>query len=145
MITCDEIKDNAPAGGAEFELRWKPVANLSLRAHYTRLLTRVLDDNEPLRQRPGKRAGVRASWDIDPHWSLSWSTEYAADIFDSSIPTGNLYLPAVVRSDVALVLRTGKWLQARVAIDNVFDRRNQWYVGFEAPGRRLRVDLSLAF
>ena len=141
LVNADTVK----VRGAEFEVHWKPVDSLSLRAHYTRLLTRVMDDNEPLRQRPGKRAGVRASWDIDPRWSFSWSTEYAADIFDSSIPTGNLYLPSVLRSDAALILRASKWLQASVAIDNVFDRRNQWYVGFEAPGRRLRVEVSLNF
>ncbi|HEY0879167.1 MAG TPA: hypothetical protein VGE10_12020, partial [Zeimonas sp.] len=129
----------------EFELRWKPVDALLLRAHFTRLITRVVDSDEPLRQRPGKRAGVQLSWALDERWSLAWSTEYAADIFDSSIPTGNLLLPSYLRSDAAVVFQANKRLRAAVAIDNVFDRDNEWYVGFVAPGRRLRLDLSATY
>lgn len=131
--------------GAEFESSWKAADSLVLRAHFTRLITRVDDAGEPLRQRPGKRAGVQATWVPDDRWSLAWSTEYAGDIFDSSIPTGNLMLPTYLRSDAALVLRARKWLRLTFAIDNVFDKRNEWYVGFVAPGRRLRAELTAMF
>jgi iron complex outermembrane receptor protein/vitamin B12 transporter len=134
--------DTVDVRGAEFELRWKASEALSLRMHFTRLLTRVADSDEPLRQRPGKRAGVQAFYAFDERSSLAWSTEYAGNVFDSSIPTGNLVLPTYVRSDVAFVFRARKWLRAAVAIDNVFDRKNESYVGFVAPGRRLRLDLT---
>ncbi len=131
--------------GVELELRWKAGEALSMRAHFTRLLTRVVDSDEPLRQRPGRRAGLQLSWRIDDRWSFGWSTEYAADIFDSSIPTGNLSLPSYLRSDAAVVYRASDRLRAAIAVDNVFDRDNEWYVGFLAPGRRLRVDVTATF
>ncbi|MBW7923862.1 MAG: TonB-dependent receptor [Burkholderiaceae bacterium] len=131
--------------GAEFEVRWKASDVLLLSAHFTRLITRVADSDEPLRQRPGRRAGVQASWQIDTRWSFAWSTEYAADVFDSSIPTGNVLLPTYLRSDAAVVLRANRWLRAAFAIDNVMDKRNEWYVGFVAPGRRVRLDLTATF
>ena len=137
--------DTVNVRGIELELRWKATDALSLRAHFTRLLTRVTGSDEPLRQRPGKRAGVRASWVFDERWSFAWNTEYASDIFDSSIPTGGLMLPSYVRSDAVLGYRVRKWLRAALAIDNVFDKRNQWYVGFVAPGRRVRLDLTATF
>lgn len=134
--------DTVEVRGAEFELQWKASEALSLRAHFVRLLTHVADSDEPLRQRPGKRAGVQAFYAFDERSSLAWSTEYAGNVFDSSIPTGSLVLPTYVRSDVAFVFRARKWLRMAVAIDNVFDRKNESYVGFVAPGRRVRFDLS---
>lgn len=137
--------DTVDVRGAEFEFRYRPTDTLSLAAHFTRLLTRVRDSDEPLRQRPGKRAGFRLSWSIDDRSQLSWSTEYAGDVFDSSIPTGNRMLPTYVRSDVAFAYRVRKWLRAVAAVDNVFDKRNESYVGFVAPGRRFRLDLTMSF
>lgn len=137
--------DTVDVRGAEFELDVKASRALSLRAHFTRLLTRVAGSNEPLRQRPGKRAGFQAFYTFDERAQLSWSTEYIADVFDSSVPTGNLTLPTSVRSDVAVTYRVRDGLKAAVAIDNVFDKRNEAYVGFVSPGRRLRVDVSASF
>ena len=131
--------------GAEFELDIKVTDALSLRAHFTRLLTHIVDSNEPLRQRPGKRAGFQVFYAFNERSQLTWSTEYVADVFDSSVPTGNLVLPTSTRSDVAYYYRVRKWLKATVAIDNVFDDRDEAYVGFVSPGRRLRVGLSASF
>ena len=39
----------------------------------------------------------------------------------------------------------GRLVRAALAIDNVFDKRNDNYVGFVSPGRRVRVDVSVAF
>ncbi|NLD68509.1 MAG: TonB-dependent receptor [Limnobacter sp.] len=131
--------------GAEFELLLKPTDALSLRAHFTRLLTDVVDSDEPLRQRPGRRAGFQLFYSFDESSQIAWSTEYIADVFDSSVPTGNLMLPTALRSDLNYTVRLRKWLQAAVAIDNVFDRDNEAFVGFVDPGRRLRVSVTASF
>lgn len=135
----------ADARGIELELESRITEALSVRAHFTRLLTHIEDSDEPLRQRPGKRAGFQLFYRLNDRSEINWSTEYVADVFDSSIPTGNLTLPSSVRSDVAYVHRFGKWFKAAVAVDNVFDKRNEAYVGFRSPGRRVRINLSASF
>ncbi len=118
-------------------------ATLSVQAHYTRLFSRVVDSDEPLRQRPGKRGGVQLNWAPQGNLLLNWRTEYAAQVFDSSIPTGNLTLPTTLRSDLAGTWRWGRGFSVTGALDNVFDKRNEAYVGATAPGRRARVGFGL--
>lgn len=137
--------DTVDVRGAEVELDVKASASLSLRAHFTRLLTDVRDTDEPLRQRPGRRAGFQVFYTPGDAWQLSWSTEYVADVFDSSVPMGSLVLPTYLRSDAALGVRLRKWLRMAVALDNVFDKRNEAYVGFVSPGRRLRIEAVASF
>lgn len=131
--------------GGEMEISLKLTASLSLRGHFTRLLTIVPDSGTQLRQRPGKRAGLRATYAYDEHTRISWNTEYVADVFDSSIPTGNLILPSYLRSDIALSFQLTNGTSASLAVDNLFDKRYESFVGFVNPGRRLRVNLTVAF
>ena len=65
-------------------------------------------------------------------------------VFDSSIPTGGRYLEPYVVVDAALAYVAGK-AEAVLALDNVFDRSYEQFIGFPAPGRRLRAQLSYAF
>jgi vitamin B12 transporter len=128
--------------GGELEFTWRLLDTLDLRAHYTRLTTHVADTEGQLRQRPGKRAGIAIEYRSDDRLSLSWSTEYVADVFDSSIPTGDLMLPSLVNSDMALRYRCARRMTATVAVDNLFDRHYEQFVGFANPGRRARALLS---
>lgn len=131
--------------GAELELSVQVSESLRVHGTFTRLLSHIVDSNEPLRQRPGRRAGVQLDWSIDERSNLNWRVEYAAKVFDSSVPTGNVTLPAYVRNDVSYVIRMQKWLRLSTAVDNIFDRHNQSYIGALAPGRRLRFDVSVTF
>lgn len=147
LITFDNASNKtvnantAKIRGLELEFGWQLTRELALRVHYTRLLTHVVDSDEPLRQRPGKRAGLQLNYRLGADSQLSWSSEYIAEVFDSSIPTGNLFLPTALRSDLAYTARLGPRTRLTLALDNVFDRRNEAYVGFAAPGRRARLGL----
>lgn len=131
--------------GAEFELSVPIGSSVGSTLAFTRLLTRVGDNGEPLRQRPGRRASMDLIWGIDEASSLDWRVEVVADVFDSSVPTGSLTLPTSIRHDVAYVLRLTPKMRVSATLDNVFDRRNQSYIGQPAPGRRLRLALDAAF
>lgn len=120
-------------------------ASVRLKAHFTRLLSHVAESDEPLRQRPGRRAGTDVQWSIDERSSLDWRIEYVAAVFDSSVPTGNVMLPTSVRHDVAYVLRFNRQFRSTLALDNVFDRQNFAYVGQPAAGRRVRLTLEMGF
>lgn len=130
--------------GVEVELSVRPSKSIRMRGMFTRLLTRVSDSDEPLRQRPGRRAGVEMDWALDERSGLNWRIEYTADTFDSSVPTGNVMLPTYLRSDLAYTVRWRSWLQFSAEVDNIFDRQNQSYVGAITPGRRTRIALNVA-
>ena len=104
-----------------------------------------MDSNEPLRQRPGKRAGIEVLYAFADRSRLSWTTEYVGDVFDSSVPTGNLILPTYLRTDVAYTVQLHRWLRVAVAVDNLFDRRNESYVGFVGQERRFRLSATATF
>lgn len=131
--------------GAEFAVSMPIGSSVRSTFAFTRLLTHVADSDEPLRQRPGRRGGMELTWSIDERSSLNWRVEVVADVFDSSVPTGNVMLPIVVRHDIAYVVRIAPQLRVSMALDNVFDRQNQSYVGQPAPGRRARVALDATF
>ncbi|MET0517267.1 MAG: TonB-dependent receptor [Burkholderiaceae bacterium] len=131
--------------GAEIEFSLQASSALSLQASFTRLISRVADSDEPLRQRPGRRAGVQALWMLSEGASLNWRFEYAADVFDSSVPTGNLTLPSYLRSDLSYAMRLRPGLNLAASVNNLFDRRNQSYVGALAPGRRALLTLDASF
>ena len=132
--------------GAEFEMRWKATDTFSVRANFTRLFSRVLESDEPLRQRPGRRAGVQLAWSLPQNLQLNWRTEYIAQVFDSSIPTGNLTLPTYLRNDVNLAWRMPiglkNGLTVSASVDNLFNKGNEAYIGATAPGRRVRLNVG---
>lgn len=129
--------------GAELELQVKINSFVSCQAHYTRLISRVLPSGEPLRQRPGQRAGVQLDLKLLEKSSLAWRLEYANEIFDSSIPTGNVFLRSYLRNDLAFTYAITKRVNATAAIENLADRNNQWYVGAPSLGRRAWIGVTL--
>ena len=131
--------------GAESELSMQASESVRMRVVFTRLFSRVVNSNESLRQRPGRRVGVQLDWLIDQRSTLNWRLEYTANTFDSSVPTGNLILPSYLRTDVSYVFQLQKSLRLSAAIDNVFDRKNQSYIGALASGRRVRLVAVASF
>jgi vitamin B12 transporter len=137
-------RDDVDAEGAEGEFKITPIERLSLRVHYTYVDTKVAATGAPLRQRPKHRAGFSAYYGLTEAIQFSWNTEYVRRIFDSSIPTGDLFLPSYSKTDVGVSYKY-KWLTAAFNIDNLFDKKYQQFVGFENPGRRARISLSANF
>lgn len=136
--------DQVTLRGLELEASAKLGTALRLRGVFTRLISHVLDSPEPLRQRPGQRAGLQTDWRIDGHATLSWQAEYAAHSFDSSIPTAGQFLPSLLRQDLAYTLRLSNGWRLSAAIDNLLDHRNSAYIGTLGQGRRARLGLSAA-
>ena len=64
---------------------------------------------------------------------------YVDKVFDSSIPTGDVQLPAYYRFDAAIRWQPQSRWHFALAIDNLFDRKYQEAVGTNSPGRTFRV------
>ena len=58
-------------------------------------------------------------------------------------PLGSLTLPTLLRTDLVYSVGFARNEAGSFAIDNLFDRRNEQYAGFVAPGRRPRASVSL--
>lgn len=137
--------DRVDVKGAEVAFYFQASEVLGVKANYTRLISRVSPNGEPLRQRPGHRSGVQLHLKPQQRASIVWSLEYAAGLFDSSIPTGNVFLGSYVRNDLAFTYALGEQIKLTGAIDNLADRENLWYVGAPSLGRRARVGASISF
>lgn len=151
LITFDnkrnqlENADRVEVNGVEIELKLQASDFMSFQADYTRMNSQVSPSGEPLRQRPGQRAGAQLNLKLQERANLVWRLEYADEIFDSSIPTGNVFLRSYLRNDLAFIYAITKRVNATAKIENLADQNNQWYVGAPSLGRRawIRVTLSL--
>lgn len=100
------------------------------------------DGATPLRNRPRLKAAAGAVYGAGSPWSAGLHGTWRGKMFDSSIPTGGLHLQPdfVVDGSVSYTHRAAR---ITLAIDNVFQRDYEQFIGFPAPGRRLRLELAL--
>ena len=68
---------------------------------------------------------------------------YAA-LFNRADASGDIIMPGYSTVDLAYSRRFGP-LQAKFALDNLFDKNYEQFVGFPARERRLRVELRAEF
>jgi iron complex outermembrane receptor protein/vitamin B12 transporter len=66
-------------------------------------------------------------------------------VFDSSVPTGEVFLPGRRRVDLAARYQLRRALTLTAAIDNLFDARSEEAIGFRSPGVRIRGGLEVKF
>lgn len=129
------------AEGAELDASFNPRADLTLNGQMTYVETDIVDSAERLRNRPKWRGGFSVRWRAFPALELTLNSLYVGRVFDSSIPTGDLFLDPYYRVDLA-----GKWAAAPswdvfFAIDNLFDAQYEEFAGFPAPGIAPRLGM----
>jgi vitamin B12 transporter len=131
---------NATIEGAELEAGLRRGA-LDARFTYTYVDARLGDGESRLRNRPRHRASATLAYAATHSLSLSTTLAHVGRTFDFSIPTGEIALPGYTTLDVAATWRHDRW-RASIAIDNATDRRHEAFVGFTAPGARLRASVG---
>jgi outer membrane receptor protein involved in Fe transport len=111
----------------------------------TNAKSRIASTGGELRNRPEWRAGFGAHWAPTAALTLSASATYVGTAFDSSIPTGDVELPAYTTIDVSAMWKVSPRFETYLAIDNLTDEQYEQFVGFEVRGiaPRLGVKLSL--
>jgi vitamin B12 transporter len=110
---------------------------------YTYADARLQETAAPLRNRPRHRASLALAHE-EGRLSLRVAAVYVGRTFDFSIPTGEVELPGRTTFDVVARWRSSTWA-ASLAVDNVFDRRYEDFVGFTAQGARVRGAIQLFF
>jgi outer membrane receptor protein involved in Fe transport len=116
-----------------------------LDASVTNARSRIASTGGELRNRPEWRAGLGAHWAPSATLKFSAAATYVGTAFDSSIPTGDVNLPAYTTIDVSAVWKLSPKLETYLAIDNLTDEQYEQFVGFEVRGisPRLGIKLSL--
>ena len=66
-------------------------------------------------------------------------------VFDSSVPTGDVFLPDWRRVDLAGRYQIRRGLTLTAAADNLFDARYEEAIGVPSPGMRLRGGRGTGF
>jgi vitamin B12 transporter len=104
----------------------------------------TLDGGGELRNRPEKMASASLHWKVDSASNLYGVMRYGGRTFDSYYTGDMLTLPSQTTFDVGYSRQFGKFL-GRVAIDNLFDKQYEQFIGFPALGRRLRFEVRGSF
>ena len=128
--------------GAEFTIELPLKSNLNLRGHLTYTDTEIVDSDAQLRGRPKWRGGTVVDWKMNAKWNLVTSVLILDKFYESSIPTGGLFLDGYTRFDAALTYRPRENLVVRFAVENLLDENYQEAVGFPATGIRGRIGIK---
>jgi outer membrane receptor protein involved in Fe transport len=75
-------------------------------------------------------------------WSAALHATWRGKVFDSSIPTGGVYLQPdfVLDASLSYALRKAR---VTLTVDNALNRDYEQFIGFPYPRRRVRLELAL--
>ena len=130
--------------GVEPELDLKLDPHWRVHANAALLNIDERDGLQPLRNRPEQTAAASVAYDFEGGHTAFVGLSYRGDFMDRSNPTGDIRMPSFTVADAAVSLRFGA-LRVSLAVDNLFDKHYEQFVGFPAQDRRLRVELRGAF
>ena len=145
--TINKLVNRSPitAQGAEMEFSVKPIDTLSVGLQATYAPTRIDATDEHIRNRPDWRGGLTVTWIANEKIRLGWRTLYVGTALDSSIPTGIITLEPYWRTDINGSYALTDKVTCTAAIDNLFDKRYEQFIGFSNPGIRFRVGVTARF
>ncbi len=137
-------RNTVESKGIELQFTSRPVTRLNAGANYTYMTTDILNSASKLRNRPKHRASVSFGYEVDEASKVTWNTVYVGKSLDFSDPTNEVELSGYFRTDVAYAYRWQRFT-ASFAIDNLFGKEYEEFVGFTNPGRRYRIGVSAVF
>ena len=137
--------DRLDVDGVEIQVTLRLDEDLQLQAHTTYLDMDLRGKDTPLRQRPDWRGGLAMQWSPTDTWLIDASWLSIGETFDSSIPTGDMFLDAYNRVDVTATYRRSDSFNILISVDNLLDEDYQQAIGFPAPGARARLAVRYLF
>ncbi len=141
LVNRSEIRSD----GVEVSLHANPAASLELMVSGTYDDVRSEPGNGRLRGRPETEGSLRAIWTPRPGLMIGSSLVAVGQVFDSSVPTGDIGLPAWWRMDVSARYRIRPGLSVIAAVDNLFDAQYEEAIGVPSPGTRWRAGFQARF
>lgn len=132
--------------GSEWQLRWTPAESLFLHAQVTHTDLEVVGEDSELLGRPEWKAGAWLSWQFRSRWRSALDYQWTGDTAAASLHTGATVvseLPDYHRLDWNLQWQARDNLGLELGVDNLLDEDYQTGIGFPAPGRTLRMAVTL--
>lgn len=138
-------RDTVDAKGFEFYANAQPARSFDVGFHYTRVQTDIKDSTDELKNRPKHRASLSAHYLPDEMSRVSLHIVYVGKSLDETFAnTAQTRVESYTRTDIGYTLRLGTF-SLSAAVDNLFDKRYEEFIGFTNPGRRYRLGISATF
>ncbi len=141
LVNRHEIRSD----GLEASLRLKTIGALEWLLAGTYADIRSEPGGGPLRGRPRTEGSVRVIWRPRDGLMVAASVNAVGSVFDSSVPTGDVFLPGWRRVDLAARCQIRRGLTVTAAIDNLFGVRYEEAIGAPSPGVRIRGGIEARF
>jgi len=141
LVNRSEIR----AEGLEAALRLKVAETLELALAGTYADARSEPGGGALRGRARAEGSLRAEWRPSARLKLSAVLAAVGRDFDSSVPTGDVFLPSWRRVDIAGRCQIARGISLNAAVDNLLDARYEEAVGVPSPGIRVRGGIETRF
>ena len=141
LVNRNEIRSD----GLEVALRLATGGTLEWRLAATYADIRSEPGGGSLRGRPRAEGSLRIIWRPRDGLQVEAAVTAVDRVFDSSVPTGDVFLPSWRRADLAARWQIRRALSATAAIDNLFDVRYEEAIGVPSPGMRIRGGIEARF
>lgn len=133
--------------GLELQVNWKPINTLTLSAHSSYTDLNLKNSDSQLLGRPEWRVGSAAIWQTAPNWDMRLDLQWSGEQYASSLYTGESVIEKLddyYRLDWNISWQASDRLSIKFAVDNLLDERYYTAVGFQAPGRLMRLALNFS-
>lgn len=128
------------SGGIEVTAQRQLTERMSLNLNAMAMDIRDPKGGVPLRQRPKQQASARLSGRFADGWDGQLQLKHVSRRYDSSIPTGDVWLPSYRTVDATLNFQMAH-LRISLALDNLLDKRFDETIGTAASSRRARLGI----
>jgi outer membrane cobalamin receptor len=131
--------------GAELSLGIQAAETLEFGLSGTYADVRSEPGGGPLRGRARTEGGLRVRWRPTRTFTIEASARSVGRVLDSSVPTGDRFLPGWWRMDLAARYQLRRGLTLTVAGDNLLNLSYEEAIGVPSPGIRLRAGIEARF
>lgn len=141
LVNRDEVTSEGAEAGARYSLSEDKVVSIEL--HYSE--TDIVGSSAKLRNRPRWRVTGQYQHQFSTVLSSVVSFLYVDEVFESSIPTGDVMLDSYYRFDLSVNWQYSKTWSIGAVVENATDQEYQETVGTNSPGVSARVSIAVKF
>jgi outer membrane receptor protein involved in Fe transport len=138
-------RDSLNVDGVEMQFDYVINEKFSLYAQATYMDLELEGSDTPVRQRPEWRGSLAMRWNPSEKWLINASWLRVGETFDSSIPTGDMFLDSYDRVDVTATFRPTSHLDVIFSVDNLLNEDYFEAIGFPSPDTRARLGIRYRY